>query len=256
MCLILFAFHQREDFPLVVIANRDEFYARPTRSAHWWEDDPGIFGGRDLEASGTWMGVNKNGRFAAITNVREPGVKVQAALSRGDLPRAFLRGSASPHDYLSDVEKKADAYAGFNLLVGDATALWFYSNRSPGIKPLAPGFYGISNAAFDQSWPKLVSGRQALEQALETGVDDAALLRILGDRSQADDAQLPKTGVPLELERLLSSRFIESPEYGTRASSVVKFSRQGQIHFTEQNFDPAQTDIEAQRVTELITIAH
>lgn len=238
MCLILLALAQREDYPLVIISNRDEFYARPTRAAHWWDDAPNTFGGRDLEAQGTWMGVSKQGRFAAVTNVREPGRKQISKRSRGDLTREFLTGSESVQQFLARIASQQDDYAGFNLLIGDSNELWSYSNRQPGIHKLTPGFYGVSNGYFDEAWPKLASGKIALEQALGNGADDDAFIDIMNSEQQAPDELLPTTGVPLEKERLLSSRFIKLSDYGTRASSLVKFTNQNTVSFTEQSFDP------------------
>lgn len=239
MCLILFALQQHEEFPLIVIANRDEYYARPTQSAHWWSDTPGIFAGRDLEARGTWMGVNKKGRFAAVTNVRQPGNLGPGRLSRGKLTRDFLSGRESAEAFLKNIETDADDYAGFNLLVGDDSGLYFYSNRDSGVRRIAPGIYGISNGIFNEHWPKLESGKKALENALQRDIGDDMLMQILTDDSQAQDSALPETGVALDIERLLSSRFIRSPDYGTRASSVVRFNRQKEINFVEQNFNAA-----------------
>ncbi|MEE8364669.1 MAG: NRDE family protein [Gammaproteobacteria bacterium] len=236
MCLILFSLQQNDAYPLVVIANRDEYYARPTQTAHWWPDTPGIFAGRDLTARGTWMGVNKNGRFAAVTNVREPGSFGPARLSRGKLTRDFLSSRAPAETFLKSIESSADDYAGFNLLVGDSSGLYFYSNRHPAIRCIPPGIYGISNGMFDEHWPKLENGKQALADALQQGIDDDILMQILTDDAPANDNALPKTGVSLDIERLLSSRFIRSPDYGTRACSVVRFSRDNQISFVEQNF--------------------
>jgi len=238
MCLILFSLGQSDDLPLVVIANRDEFYARPTRAAHWWEDHPDTFGGRDQQAQGTWMGVNRQGRFAAVTNVREPGSKQPASRSRGDLTREFLTGSESPQSFLERIEVRQEDFAGFNLLIGDRENLLAFSNRQPGVRKLSPGIYGISNGYFDESWPKLSSGKIALEQGLEQKVDDRSLIQIMESEQTAIDALLPSTGVSLEKERFLSSRFIKSPDYGTRTTSLVKFSNKNAISFTEQSFDP------------------
>jgi uncharacterized protein with NRDE domain len=239
MCLILFALHQHEDYPLIVIANRDEYYPRPTRSAHWWSDGSDIFAGRDLEAGGTWMGVNKKGRFAAVTNVREPGAYGPARLSRGKLTHDFISGTELAETYLKGIESNADDYAGFNLLVGDSTGLYFYSNRNPGIRCIPPGIYGVSNGLFDEAWPKLASGKLALTDAIKTSVENDSLMKILTDKGTADDERLPKTGVPVDIERLLSSRFIHSIDYGTRACSIVKFNKRGQIIFVEHNYDYA-----------------
>ncbi len=252
MCLILLAIGQCEEHPLIVISNRDEFYARPTRAAHWWEDSPDTFAGRDLQAQGTWMGVNRQGRFTAVTNVREPSHKQLATRSRGDLTREFLTGSESAPQFLARIASQQDDYAGFNLLIGDSNELWAYSNRQPGIRKLTPGFYGVSNGYFDEAWPKLTSGKIALEQALGNDANDDALIDILSSEQQAPDALLPTTGVEIEQERLLSSRFIKLPDYGTRASSLVKFSNQDTISFTEQSFG-LETDQKI-RIHETFTI--
>jgi uncharacterized protein with NRDE domain len=236
MCLILFALQQHEDYPLVVIANRDEYYARPTQTAHWWSDTPEIFAGRDLEAQGTWLGVNKNGRFAAVTNVREEGIG-QARLSRGNLTRDFLSSVEPAENFLTTLEPTADNYAGFNLIVGDNSGLFFYSNRHAGIRRIQPGIYGVSNGLFDEAWPKLTSGKQALTTTLKTSLGNNALMQILTDSTIAEDGHLPETGVSLDIERMLSSRFIRSNEYGTRACSIVKFTSRGQIIFAEQNYN-------------------
>lgn len=239
MCLILFALQQHEDHPLVVIANRDEFYARPTETAHWWTDTPGIFAGRDLEAQGTWMGVNRNGRFAAVTNVRQPGNASPAKLSRGKLTSNYLASNEPAETFLRGIESTAGDYAGFNLLVGDSSGLYFYSNRHAGIHRIPPGIYGVSNGLFDEAWPKLTSGKLALASAVKTGLDNDVLMQILTDHTIAEDEVLPKTGVTLDIERMLSSRFIRSDEYGTRACSIVKYDRRQQIEFVEQNYNEA-----------------
>lgn len=235
MCLILFSFRQLDHYPLVVVANRDEFYQRATQPAHWWEESD-IFAGRDLEAMGTWLGVTRTGRFAAVTNVREPGVKLKAAKSRGDLTRDYLQSECRPRDYLQQLEQRASSYAGFNLLVGDPQGLWFYSNRQSGIREIQPGVYGISNGQFDEPWPKLASGKTVLTEQLQDEIDVEQLQNILFSNEVYPDHQLPETGVSIEWERLLSSRFIQSEHYGTRASTVVTFDRDHRIDFTEQNF--------------------
>lgn len=237
MCLILFAIQQHNDYPFVVIANRDEFYVRPTLAAHWWDDAPSIYAGRDLEANGTWMGVDRHGRFAAVTNVREPGMTPGATSSRGDLPSGFLKGQLSAEDYLHHLRSRQEDYAGFNLLLADQSGCWFASNRSDGIRQITPGIYGVSNGYFDEPWPKLESGKQALEKSLSGSPDINELMAILLDREQAADHKLPKTGVSSQFERLLSSRFIHSNEYGTRASTVLLYGNDGSISVTEQNFN-------------------
>jgi uncharacterized protein with NRDE domain len=235
MCLILFAYRQRDDYPLILIANRDEYYARPTRHAHWWDDAP-VFGGRDLEAGGTWLGIGRGGRFAAVTNVREPGGMKAGKISRGELTRGFLTGSGTAEAYLEDIGAHAADYAGFNLLFGDTRQFWFLSNRAPEARRVEPGVYGISNGAFDEPWPKLSSGKAELAAQLDGDIESGRLMDILTDHRTAEDHRLPNTGVPLDVERMLSSRFIRSPDYGTRASTVLRIGADGRVDFSEQNF--------------------
>jgi uncharacterized protein with NRDE domain len=239
MCLILFAWQQHADYPLIVIANRDEYYARPSRDAHWWEDAE-VFAGRDLEAGGTWLGVNRHGRFAAVTNVREPGAMTPGKRTRGELTRDYLAGTESAQAYLQTLGTRDQEYAGFNLLLGDGESLWFYSNREREVRRIKAGVYGISNGRFDEPWPKLKSGRAELAAQLGGDIDHRLLMEILTDHHIALDHELPSTGVALDVERLLSSRFIRSPGYGTRASSVVTLARSGRVTFSEQNFIDAE----------------
>ena len=252
MCLILFAWQQHADYPLVAIANRDEYYARPSRDAHWW-DGSDIFAGRDLEAGGTWLGVNRRGRFAAVTNVREPGSMTPGKRSRGELTRNYLAASDSAENYLQVLREQDQDYSGFNLLLGDGDALWFYSNRERRPRRVEAGVYGISNGHFDEPWPKLQSGRAALAAQLDKEIEHSRLLEILTDNRVAGDHELPSTGVTLDIERLLSSRFIRSPDYGTRACSIVSIHRDGQLCFSEQNFSDAETRGQAVQETFKVT---
>jgi len=252
MCLVLFAYRRHTDYPLILIANRDEYYARPTRDAHWW-DDARVLAGRDLEAGGTWLGISRDGRLAAVTNVREPGGMRPGKISRGELTRAYLSGNEDPEAYLQRLAPHDRDYAGFNLLVGDRRGLWFYSNRDHGIRRIEPGVHGISNGAFDEPWPKLGAGKAELERVLDGEISENTLLEILTDHQVAPDHRLPSTGVSLDIERMLSSRFIRSPEYGTRACSIITLDRAGRVTFCEQNFRDAEHD--GARVRESFIIA-
>jgi uncharacterized protein with NRDE domain len=238
MCLILFAWQQHPDYPLIAIANRDEYYARPSRDAYWWEGTD-IFAGRDLEAGGTWLGVNRRGYFAAVTNVREPGGMRAGKRTRGDLTRDFLKRNDDAEVYLQQLAQHDQDYAGFNLLLGDVTGMWFYSNRESQIRRIEAGVYGVSNGRFDEPWPKLESGREELETMLNSGIEHDQLMEILTDHRIAEDHELPSTGVARDIERLLSSRFIRSAEYGTRACSVITIDRTQRIEFSEQNYTDA-----------------
>lgn len=236
MCLILVAWQSHPDFPLVVAANRDEFYQRRTASADFWRDHPQVLAGRDLEAGGTWLGITRAGRFAALTNFRDPARHRPDAPSRGRLVADFLAGSASIDGYLDALP--AAAYNGFNLLLGDGEKLVAFSNVSMERHALAPGIHGLSNHLLDTPWPKVGAGKTALNAALAALPDDTALFGLLGDDTVHPDASLPATGVPLEWERLLSAAFIRSPDYGTRCSTVVKVGADRTASFDEQAWLP------------------
>ena len=231
MCLIALRWNPGHATPLVVAANRDEFHARPTAPAGWWEGGR-ILAGRDLQGGGTWMGVSRDGRFAALTNVREPARFDPAAPSRGALVVDFLNGGMDAADYLDRLLPQADAYNGFNLLVFDGRSLQGFESRVPRRVPLEPGVHGVSNAAFDTPWPKVA----ALTAAMAGEPDDEALFAALSDPRVAADPDLPATGVPLEWERALSAAFIRRPGYGTRASTLLRLGRE-EILFTERGFE-------------------
>ena len=240
MCLAIVALDAHPKFSLVVAANRDEHHARPAAPAQWWDD--GWLGGRDLEAGGTWLGVTRAGRFAFVTNVREPGRRDLAAPSRGTLVTQVLRARTPPLTAVERARDEGAAFNGFNLIAGDAATACWGSNRVSATVTLGPGVHGLSNAALDTAWPKVTRSRAAVRGWCESGsVDVEALLAILGDRTLAADAELPRTGVPLEWERLLSAPFIvaEQQGYGTRCSTVLWIDRAGGARFVERSFDPA-----------------
>ena len=234
MCLIVFAWRPGHALPLVVAANRDEFRARPTAAAARWPDAPQVVAGRDLEAGGTWLGATDAGRFAAVTNVREPG-RPPGARSRGHLTRDFLTGTAPPGDFAAGLP--GEAYSGFNLLLSDGRTLWYRSNRDGAARPLPAGIHGVSNHLLDTPWPKVRAGKARLFRALEALPDDTPLLELLRDDRPAPDAELPRTGVSLAWERMLSSAFIRAPGYGTRCSTVIRRDRHGQTHVQETTWN-------------------
>lgn len=237
MCLITFAYRSHPDFSLILVANRDEFYARPTLSAHAWDDHPGVFAGRDLEEGGTWLGVTEGGKMAAVTNYRD-GLKYRNSLqSRGHLTRDFLTSDLSAGDYMLDLSTRSANYGGFNLLCGDGDAMFYQSNAGGGMRKLEPGVYGLSNAHLDTSWPKVEKARAGMQRVLQSGQPDiASVSALLQDPEPADDDELPDTGVGLEWERLLSSQFIRKEGYGTRCTTVVLQATNGETVFHEQNF--------------------
>jgi len=235
MCLIVVGWRAHPEFPLVVAANRDEFYTRPTASAGRWPASPQVIGGRDLEAGGTWLGVTESGRFAAVTNVREPGM-AKGARSRGQLTRDFLLGDLAASEFAAQIDDSA--YSGFNLLLGDGDRLVYRSNRDGQPKELPPGVYGLSNHRLDTPWPKLVKARDAFSSAMTALPDEAGLFALLADASIVADGDLPNTGVTLDWERRLSAIFVQSENYGTRASTVVWQRADGAVRLHERSFAP------------------
>jgi uncharacterized protein with NRDE domain len=238
MCTLLIAWQAHPALALVVAANRDETYDRAAEPAHFWPDAPGLLAGRDLQAGGTWLGVTRSGRFAALTNIREPGVEApHDARSRGALVAEFLKGEEGPGEYLARVDPRR--FAGFNLVVGTRAELQFLNNRSGAAEAIEPGVHGISNATLDTPWPKVVRGRQALAALVKAGsVRGEQLLALLADRTVAPDAELPDTGVGLAAERLLSPLFVASPVYGTCCSTALTISSRGEVEFSERTSNP------------------
>ncbi|MBS1950852.1 MAG: putative NRDE family protein [Cytophagales bacterium] len=244
MCLIFLAVNQHPNYKLIVAANRDEFYARHTESASYWKNHPDILGGRDLEAvkpngtCGTWMAVKLNGRIAMVTNYRDlKNLKAQAP-SRGHLVTNFLLSNESPQSYLQRVETEADQYNGFNLIVGNANELFYLSNYKNGIEKISNGLHGLSNALLDTAWPKVLIGKEKTKTLFrEQTIDPQKILDALHDEHPAPDDQLPDTGVGLERERMLSSMFIKSPNYGSRCSTLVTVNHDNHFQFVERVYD-------------------
>ena len=247
MCLIAWNWQPASPTPLLLIANRDEFYARPTAPLAWW-DDAGILAGRDLQAGGTWLGVSRTGRLAALTNHRDPANVRPDAPSRGELVRGFLQANTSAADYLTGLAGRAADYNPFNLLVCDGQNLMGLESRHAKVIALQPGIGAVSNADFLTPWPKLTTLKDSLQALLaQTHPSDTELLELLHHRGLAADADLPATGIPLALERVLSSAFIVTPDYGTRACSVVRLESNS-VEFLEQSFGP-QGHLETRKFT-------
>jgi len=238
MCLILLSYKQHPVYPLVFAANRDEFYDRPTAQASFWEDRPELLAGRDLKEGGTWLGITRGGRMAALTNYRDPASLKLQAPSRGWLVKDYLCGREDADKYLKKLTNNADQYNGFSLILGDPFHLYYFSNRGGRIE-LTPGLYGLSNALLNTPWPKVESGKRKLGTLLaQTGEPSPEdLFSILKDETQPGDGQLPDTGIGLEWERILSSMFITSPVYGTRSSSLLLVDRQRQVTFIERTYN-------------------
>ena len=240
MCLVIIALAAHPRYALVVAANRDEFHGRAALPAQWGDRAPyaGMLAGRDLVAGGTWMGVRRDGRWALVTNVRAGGQNDPQAPSRGELVPVVLDPASHPSITLATLMGRANAYNGFNLLAGDATLAFWMSNRASEVQALSPGVHGLSNARLDTPWPKLARTKDAISAWATRGDDDLApVFAALADRMRAPDEDLPATGISLEWERLLSSPFIVSENYGTRCSTVLAITRNGAARFVERSFD-------------------
>jgi uncharacterized protein with NRDE domain len=243
MCLILLSFKQHSRYPVVLAANRDEFYERPSAPVTFWDNAPDILAGRDMKDGGTWLGITRKGRIAALTNYRDPASIKDDAPSRGWLVRDYLYGTEGPAAYLEKIARRADQYNAFNLIAGDASQLYYFSNRDFSnrgrIIELTPGLYGLSNHLLDTSWPKVERGKAALASLLagteKPGSEE--IFTILSDQSRPDDDRLSDTGVGLEWERILSAVFIVSPVYGTRSSTVLMIDRKDCVILTERVYN-------------------
>jgi len=221
MCLIIFLYDTHPDYRLILAANRDEFYDRPTSPLAFWDDTPAVLAGRDLRGNGTWLGITKNGRIAAITNFREPALVKLNAPSRGLLLSDYLTGTKTPKIYLKHIKTIGHRYNGFNLVLGDSNGFYYYSNKTEKIKELKPGLYGLSNHLLDTPWPNIFN--------------------LLADRTLAPDDRLPDTGIGLKWEQILSSPFITSDTYGTRSSSIILIDRNHKVAFSERSLTPEET---------------
>lgn len=235
MCLILFAWQIHPEYPLIVCANRDEQHQRPATTSSFWEEAPHVLAGRDLLAGGTWMGVTRQGRFAAVTNVREPHIP-RGPRSRGSLVANFLLQDTDGEYFQDNLQPTQDEYSGYNLLLLDVQGLMYLSNRAHS-RRLPAGLYGVSNASLDTPWPKVTSGKQAFAEALsQTAPGDERLFALLSHREIPADHALPDTGIGLEGERVLGPRFILQEGYGTRSSTVLHWRRDGQFSWQERTY--------------------
>lgn len=233
MCLIALAYGMRADVPLAVAANRDEFHARPSLTADFWPDYPHVLAGRDLKARGTWMGVSKAGRFAAITNYA--GLRQEGEKSRGELVAGFLIGAQGALDYARAI--RGEQYAGFNLILCDGGALVHIANDGAGPKELEPGVHGVSNTSLDAAWPKMKASTALLRDSMLTEKGTEHLFAGMRDTAPASDDQVPAGDAPIELRRRTSSCFVVGEDYGTRATTLV-FVRTRRLEFIEQCYAP------------------
>jgi uncharacterized protein with NRDE domain len=237
MCLILIAWRTDLSFPCVIAANRDELHSRPTAAAHWWPSQPPILAGKDLMAGGTWLGITRTGRFAALTNYRDPEQRRVEPPSRGALVTSILESSGTIEQNLDYLREAGPAYSGFNLMFSDGERLAVFESVVGAGRELKPGLYGLSNHLLDTPWPKVRAAKSRLSEALSGLENTGAALALLRDEAIAPDDELPRTGVSLEWERLLSSAFIRSPDYGTRCSTLVRIDQRRRAWFDEWTWD-------------------
>lgn len=235
MCLIFISLNNHPSYKLIVAANRDEFYRRKTAPARFWDDYPHILAGRDLEAGGTWMGMNKQGKISMVTNYRDLRNLKPVAPSRGHLVSDFLLNGDQPLEYGQKIAAKGEAYNGFNLIFGWPDELLYYSNYTGAVEQIPGGIHGLSNHLLNTPWPKVEKGKAKFSEAVQSKkIDPNRLFGLLYNEEQALDDQLPDTGVGIERERVLSSMFIKSPDYGTRCSTVLLIDRDNNAFFTER----------------------
>ena len=240
MCLILFSYDNHPDYKLVLMANRDEFYSRTTQRANWWKDKPTLLGGKDLKENGSWLAITKSGKFAAITNYRDPKQVKAGAPTRGKLVTNFLIHNYTAEEYLKELRESGARYNGYNLIFGQQDEVFYYANSANIHQKLGPGNYGLSNAFLDTPWPKVTKGKKKLDTILngkgpfsiEKAIND------LNDHQLAPDQELPDTGVGIEKERLLSPMFIDTPGYGTRCTTIITIDRQNLVTYKEVSYIP------------------
>lgn len=239
MCLIIFAYDVHPSYKLVLAANRDEFYDRPSASADFWKDYPDLLAGRDLKEKGTWLGVTRQGKFAAITNYRDPASFMFDAKSRGKLVKDFLGGKNNAEEFIKKISRQDAKYNGYNLILQDSGGFYYYSNRGGEKQKITAGIHGLSNHLLNTPWPKVVRGKKLMKEALKSkrAAMEEALFALLSDRRFPPPEKLPSTGVDKEWEKVLSPIFIKSPHYGTRSSTVLLIGKNRRVTFIEKNYD-------------------
>ncbi|AXF57251.1 NRDE family protein [Salicibibacter kimchii] len=242
MCLINFHWQEHANYPLIIAANRDEFYERPTAPAHFWEDAPDLLAGRDLLQQGTWLGITKQGKFAALTNFRDPQHMTPGKVSRGAIVGQFLTEDWSPREFVEALRKNKDDYTGFNVFVGTLNELYHYNNVYDEITKIKPGTHGLSNDTLNTPWPKVVKGKRLLHArtAQTNDIDTDKLFHMLYDTDEAPDEALPSTGVDWDFEKKLSPPFIHTGNYGTRASTVLLIDKAHRVTFIERTFNEGE----------------
>jgi uncharacterized protein with NRDE domain len=254
MCILFIAVKQHPQYPLIIAANRDEFFNRPTRFSEFWSEYPDLLAGKDIEAGGTWMGVNKKGYIAALTNIRDPKRNQADAITRGKLPFDYLTSEKTDDETIQQLTETRNQFNGYNLLFGTWQDLKVYNNHLDQVRHLSDGVYGLSNADLNSNWPKINLGVRALESYCQQSqiLDVDKLFTLLKDTTQPDDDALPQTGVPLEWERHISSIFIPGSHYGTRSSTLLTLDQEQQLYWQERSFNEQSEQIDKREFTFLL----
>jgi uncharacterized protein with NRDE domain len=238
MCLIVLAYNYHPDYKLIFAANRDEFYERPSSPADFWKDEPSLLAGKDLKEGGTWCGITKNGRFAAITNYRDLKSIKKDALSRGGIVKDFLTGTSSPELYSKGLKEAANLYNGYSLVFGDKSGLFFFSNQIKKLIKIEAGIHGLSNHLLDTPWFNVKRGKELLKRAVDKEINLVDnLFELLADKKTSPEEELPDTGLSKEVEKKISSIFVESADYGTRSSTVILIDKKDNVIFMEKSLD-------------------
>jgi len=244
MCLAVFSYKSDPNYPLIYASNRDEFYERPTQPATFWYDNPKLLAGRDLKAGGTWMGLTKDYRFAALTNYRDPKNILSDAPSRGDIVTDFLNSKKHAREFMVELKSGAGRFNGFNLIAGSIDELWYFNNQDFSIQKLEPGIYTLSNALLNTPWPKTEKAENLFRTVLQKGdANEQELFELLRDAERFPLHKLPSTGLSPEMEKIVSSIFITSENYGTRCSTIIKANPDDTTLFIEKTYDPATSDV-------------
>ncbi|NBC04541.1 MAG: hypothetical protein GVY20_12660 [Bacteroidetes bacterium] len=243
MCLIVFSYKEYQNYPFILATNRDEFYDRPTQAAHVWQTSPKILAGKDLKAGGTWLGISENGRFAALTNHRKMDDIKEDTISRGTIVKDFLLHKGNPREYLAELQRAGDKFNGFNLLAGTFDNLFYMSNKKEGVFKVQPGNHALSNAFLNTPWPKTEESSTAFKKVLDEGepLEDKLFEILLNDQRYSSD-KLPDTGLSKDMEKAVSSVFIETDKYGTRSSTVIIVDNKMRVRFAERTYIPGSKE--------------
>ncbi len=248
MCLVFLSYNQHPKYPLIIVANRDEFFDRPALPLDYWPENNNLLAGKDLTGGGTWFGVTKTGYFAMLTNYRDMANIKTTAPTRGKLVSDYLAGEFDPSTYLQALNSSANQYNGYNIILGTLDNPWYYSNQNNKLYQLGTGLYGLSNALLDSKWPKVERGKENFRQIVEgdkLGIE--SLFGLMTDRTLAADDQLPNTGIGFEKEKLLSSMFIDMPGYGTRNTTVLLKDKNNKVQVIERTYSQKDNSTSEQK---------